>query len=107
MFLRGDLFLSNEEHTRFPSILWEVGVTFPRLSELEGCQLQAGEAAGWPGAGVTCLRERRWDWRCLGVLPDPGLSKTLREKMEEAGWARGSVSACVGGVSAPGRGGNY
>lgn len=69
--LQGDLFLSNKEHTHFPSILWGWG------------RRSSWTVWGW----AMCLGTGWWDWRCLGVLLIPRFSGKLPGKKEEAGQA--------------------
>lgn len=77
--LEGDLFLSNKEHTRFPSILLGGDVPFlPKVLRAGRVSVQAGEAAGWSGAGGGC-----WDWGYLGILLDPGLNRMFPGLKEE------------------------
>ena len=79
--LEGDLFLSNKEHTRFPSILLGGDVPFlPKVLGAGRVSVQAGEAAGWSGAEGGC-----WDGGCLGILLNPGLSRMFPGLKEERG----------------------
>lgn len=79
--LEEDLFLSNKEHTRFPSILLGGDVPFlPMVLRAGWVSVLAGEAAGWSGAGRGC-----WDWGRLEILLDPRLSRMFPGLKEEGG----------------------